>query len=73
MTTMTTINESATQSNVTVETKRGGSSYYKTRVSSGDAPVNGLEMYYEIHGTATARPWRPPQQKIRKAGIKEPD
>ncbi len=26
------------------------STYYKTLVSFGHAPVNGLEMYYEIHG-----------------------
>jgi pimeloyl-ACP methyl ester carboxylesterase len=33
-----------------------GSAYYKTLVRSGYAPVNGLRMYYEIHGTAAARP-----------------
>jgi len=39
-----------------VEERRGGSTYYKTLVRSGYAPVNGLEMYYEIHGTVDARP-----------------
>jgi pimeloyl-ACP methyl ester carboxylesterase len=33
-----------------------GSAYYKTLVRSGYAPVNGLRMYYEIHGTTAARP-----------------
>jgi pimeloyl-ACP methyl ester carboxylesterase len=33
-----------------------GSAYYKTLVRSRYAPVNGLQMYYEIHGTTTARP-----------------
>src|SRR5215472_17801218 len=53
---MTTINRSAENSNVAVETRRGGSTYYKTLVRSGYAPVNGLQMYYEIHGTVAARP-----------------
>ncbi len=33
-----------------------GPTYYKTLVTSGYAPVSGLQMYYEIHGTGTARP-----------------
>ena len=33
-----------------------GSAYYKTLVRSGYARVNGLRMYYEIHGTTAARP-----------------
>src|SRR5262249_54546261 len=33
-----------------------GATYYKTLVRSGYAPVNGLQMYYEIHGTVAARP-----------------
>jgi pimeloyl-ACP methyl ester carboxylesterase len=33
-----------------------GSTYYKTLNRSGYAPVNGLRMYYEIHGTVVARP-----------------
>ncbi len=53
---MATMSESPTQSNPTVVTKREGTTYYKTLVRSGYAPVNGLEMYYEIHGTVTARP-----------------
>ncbi len=39
-----------------IEKTRDGSTYYKTLVRSGYAPVNGLEMYYEIHGTVAARP-----------------
>jgi len=53
---MATMSKSVTQSNVTVKTKREGSFYYKSLVSSGFAPVKGLEMYYEIHGTVAARP-----------------
>jgi pimeloyl-ACP methyl ester carboxylesterase len=30
--------------------------YYKTLAASGFAPVNGLEMYYEIHGSGTGTP-----------------
>jgi pimeloyl-ACP methyl ester carboxylesterase len=52
---MTTIYQSATQPNTAIE-KREASAYYKTLVSSGYAPVNGLQMYYEIHGTVSARP-----------------
>src|SRR6266700_231197 len=33
-----------------------GSAYYKTLVRSGYAPVNGIRMYYEIHGSSAARP-----------------
>jgi pimeloyl-ACP methyl ester carboxylesterase len=33
-----------------------GSSCYKTLVRSGYAPVNGLRMYFEIHGTIAERP-----------------
>jgi pimeloyl-ACP methyl ester carboxylesterase len=51
-----TMNKSVAEPNVAVERKRESSSYYKTLVRSGYAPVNGLEMYYEIHGTVTARP-----------------
>jgi pimeloyl-ACP methyl ester carboxylesterase len=37
--------------------RRGaGPAYAKTLVSPGYAPVNGLGMYYEVHGTFTARP-----------------
>src|SRR5450631_1847143 len=32
------------------------STYFKTMVRSGYAPVNGLQMYFEIHGTAAGRP-----------------
>jgi pimeloyl-ACP methyl ester carboxylesterase len=38
------------------ERKHERPTYYKTMVTSRYAPVNGLEMYYEIHGTVTARP-----------------
>lgn len=33
-----------------------GSAYYKTLSQCGYAPVNGLQMYYEVHGTVTSRP-----------------
>lgn len=52
---MTTINQSAIQPNTAIE-KRESSTYYKRLVRSGYAPVNGLQMYYEIHGTVTAKP-----------------
>jgi pimeloyl-ACP methyl ester carboxylesterase len=48
---MTTLNQSATQPNTAVEKKHEWPTYYKTLVRSGYAPVNGLQMYYEIHGT----------------------
>src|SRR5512139_898619 len=41
------------QPNVAVGKKEG--SYYETLVRSGYAPVNGLEMYYEIHGTTSGK------------------
>jgi pimeloyl-ACP methyl ester carboxylesterase len=53
---MMSINRSAADQNVAVANGLAGSTYYKTLVRSGYAPVNGLEMYYEIHGTVTARP-----------------
>jgi pimeloyl-ACP methyl ester carboxylesterase len=53
---MMTMNKSVAEPNVAVERKHESSTYYKTLVRSGYAPVNGLEMYYEIHGTVTARP-----------------
>jgi pimeloyl-ACP methyl ester carboxylesterase len=53
---MMTMNKSVAQPSVAVERKHESSTYYKTLVRSGYAPVNGLEMYYEIHGTITARP-----------------
>ena len=52
---MKTIEESVEKGRF-VETKRDGPVYHKTLVRFGYAPVNGLEMYYEIHGTTTARP-----------------
>src|SRR5215469_18478191 len=52
---MTSMSNLATKPNA-VEERRGGSTYHKTFVRSGYAPVNGLEMYYEIHGTVAARP-----------------
>jgi pimeloyl-ACP methyl ester carboxylesterase len=30
--------------------------YYRTLVRAGYAPMDGYEMYYEIHGTGTSRP-----------------
>jgi pimeloyl-ACP methyl ester carboxylesterase len=48
--------KSATQRNGTAELRHQSSTYYKTLVRSGYAPVNALQMYYEIHGTVTARP-----------------
>jgi pimeloyl-ACP methyl ester carboxylesterase len=38
------------------EMRRDTPTYYKTLARSGYAPVDGLRMYYEIHGTAAARP-----------------
>jgi len=52
---MTTLNTVAPQQNTAIE-KRDAPAYYKTLVSSGYAPVNGLQMYYEIPGTVSARP-----------------
>src|SRR5262249_21209381 len=49
---MTTANDAQRRP---AEKRRGGSFYYKSLVSSGYAPVNGLQMYYEIHGTVPAR------------------
>ena len=40
-----------------VETKREPSCYYKTFVESGRFPVNGFEMYYEVHGAGKERRW----------------
>lgn len=48
---MTTMIKSVGNYTVAAETERGGSTYYKSLVQSGYAPVNGLQMYYEIHGT----------------------
>jgi pimeloyl-ACP methyl ester carboxylesterase len=53
---MTTISSVAPQHGAAAETKRAPAVYYKTMVTSGRAPVNGFEMYYEIHGTVTAKP-----------------
>jgi pimeloyl-ACP methyl ester carboxylesterase len=49
-------NKSATQPNGTAEKTRELSTYYKSMVRSGHAPVNGFEMYYEIHGTGKGTP-----------------
>jgi len=51
-----TMSKSITQANPAIEAKREGPTHYKTLVRSGYAPVNGLQMYYEIHGTVAARP-----------------
>jgi pimeloyl-ACP methyl ester carboxylesterase len=53
---VTILNKPATWRNAAVETKREGPVCHKTLVRSGRVPVNGLRMYYEIHGTVTARP-----------------
>lgn len=53
---MATMSKSPTQANPAIAAKREGPTYYKTLVRSGYAPVNGLQMYYEIHGTVAARP-----------------
>ena len=53
---MTTINSSASQPHVIVEKKHEPPTYYKSLVKSGYAPVSGLEMYYEIHGTGKGTP-----------------
>lgn len=36
--------------------KPGPAAYYRTLFRSGYAPMDGYEMYYEIHGTGTVRP-----------------
>jgi hypothetical protein len=41
------------QQNVAVEKEDG--TYCETWVRSGYAPVNGLEMYYEIHGSTSGK------------------
>jgi pimeloyl-ACP methyl ester carboxylesterase len=41
------------QQNVTVEKKNGP--YYEMLIRSGYSPVNGLEMYYEIHGNTRGK------------------
>jgi pimeloyl-ACP methyl ester carboxylesterase len=53
---MLDVKRSATRPNVPAEARCQVPNYFKTLVRSGYAPVNGLQMYYEIHGTATARP-----------------
>ena len=45
-----------------VETRHQAPTYFKTMVTSGYAPVNGLNMYYEIHGTAAGHD--PPLARI---------
>lgn len=52
---MATMSKSPTQANPAMAAKREGPTYYKSLVRSGYAPVNGLQMYYEIHGTVAAR------------------
>ncbi len=53
---MTTVTTSPMQEDTVLDAKRPPAVYYKTMVRSGYAPVNGFQMYYEIHGTVTARP-----------------
>jgi len=53
---MATVTRSATQQNPASETKPEPAAYYRTLLRSGKAPVNGFEMYYEMHGTVTGRP-----------------
>jgi hypothetical protein len=40
---------------ITVARTRECPAFYKTLVSSGYVPVNGLEMFYEIHGNGNLR------------------
>ena len=61
---MTTIKSPVTRPQADSLGELGGSTYHKTFVRSGYAPVNGLQMYYEIHGAAatttplvTIHPW----------------
>ena len=37
------------------DVKKKDGPYYETLVRSGYAPVNGLEMYYEIHGSTSGK------------------
>jgi pimeloyl-ACP methyl ester carboxylesterase len=53
---MTTIHKPVAKPNAAVGTKRQGPVYHKTLVRSGYAPVNGLQLYYEVHGTVATRP-----------------
>ena len=53
---MLDVKRSATRPNVSADARLQAPTYFKTLVRSGYAPVNGLQMYYEIHGTGTARP-----------------
>jgi pimeloyl-ACP methyl ester carboxylesterase len=48
--------KSLAKPNAVLEPSPRGSPYHKTLVSAGYAPVNELQMYYEIHGTGTATP-----------------
>ena len=48
-------NQAAGEASLAVE-KRVPAAYYRTLVRSGYSPVNGYEMYYEIHGTVTTKP-----------------
>lgn len=48
---MTVAPQSTAPMGTATKTPAGASSYDKTRVESGFAAVNGLEMYYEIHGS----------------------
>jgi len=52
----TTTERTTTRPDFGFRTRRARSDYPATLVKSGYAPVNGLRMYYEIHGTVAARP-----------------
>lgn len=46
---------------------RAPSTYYLSLLRSGYAPVNGFEMYYEIHGTGVPGAGKPPLVTIHPA------
>jgi len=53
---MTTLSRQDVKANSAVETKREPPCYYKTLVEAGRFPVNGFEMYYEVHGAGKGTP-----------------
>src|SRR5262249_16899235 len=53
---MLTVTHPVARRHIPATPRHQGPAYHKTLVRSGYAPVNGLQMYYEIHGTVAARP-----------------
>jgi hypothetical protein len=53
---MTIVSNSTTQHNAAVEATCEPAAYDRMLVRSGKAPVNGFEMYCELHGTVTGTP-----------------